>query len=208
VNIGACTSLSGISVRGTWYRAVDPRFLATALSTSHTPTTPSRFSPGRPGAPAFEILYLAENPMVAMFEARALFGSPTTPGGVVPHPARPLVTLPILVSLTAVADLTDAGEAASVDTNAQELTGDWRSYANRMPPVSPPAPHSGVPPTHSLGHALHTLVAKHQGLISFSATLPEYKILAVFPDRLKPPADYMQYSFHDGRGALQVIRVP
>jgi len=55
-------------------------------------------------APAFEILYLAENPMVALFEARALFGSPTTPGGVVPHPNRPLVTLPILVSLGAIAD--------------------------------------------------------------------------------------------------------
>jgi hypothetical protein len=63
-------------------------------------------SGGRSGAMAqtFEILYLAENPMVALFEARSLFGSPATPGGVVPHPNRPLVTLPILVSLGAIAD--------------------------------------------------------------------------------------------------------
>jgi RES domain-containing protein len=87
-------------VRGTWYRAFDRTFPGTALSTAHTPTTPSRFSPGRLTAPAFEVLYLAENPMVAMFEARALFGSPSTSGGVVPHPTRPLVTLPIVVALT------------------------------------------------------------------------------------------------------------
>jgi RES domain-containing protein len=208
VNSAGCGGLSGIPVRGTWYRAVDPRFLATALSTIHTPTTPSRFSPGRPAAPAFEVLYLAENPMVAMFEARALFGSPSTPGGVVPHPSRPLVTLPIVVALTAVADLTDPAESAIVDTNAQELTGDWRSYATRIPPTVPPAPHSGVPPTHSLGISLYSL-GKYRGLVTFSATLPDYKILVVFPDRLmKRASDYLQYSFHDDRGAMQVKRIP
>ena len=155
----------------------------------------------------FEVLYLAENPMVAMFEARILFGSPSTPGGIVPHPSRALVTLPITVGLTAVTDLTDPAEAATLDTNAQELTGDWRSYATRMPPAVPPGPHTGVPPTHDLGNALFAL-GKHQGLISFSATLPDYKILVVFPDRLKGTGDYLQYSFHDDRGAMQIKRIP
>jgi hypothetical protein len=82
-------------------------------------------------SPGFEILYLAENPMVAMFEARVLFGSPSTPGGVVPHPARPMVVLPVTVDLEAVADLTEDAEANVVSTTAQELTGDWRSYADR-----------------------------------------------------------------------------
>jgi RES domain-containing protein len=144
-------------MRRTWYRAVDPRFLAIALSTLHTAITPSRFSPARMAVPAFEILYLAENPTVALFEARALFGSPATPGGVVPHPSRPLVTLPVLVSLGAISDLTDPAEAAVIETNAQELTGDWRSYATRFPPVGPPAPHTGTPPTQSLGRALFAL---------------------------------------------------
>jgi hypothetical protein len=98
-----------------------------------------------------------------MFEARILFGSPSTPGGVVPHPSRPLVTLPIMVGLTAVTDLTDPTEAATLDTNAQESTGDSRSYATRIPPSDPPAPHTGVPPTHNLGNALFAL-GKHQGL--------------------------------------------
>jgi RES domain-containing protein len=124
VNISRCSSLAQTAMRGTWYRAVDPRFLATALSTLHTATTPSRFSPARTTAPAFEFLYLAENPMVALFEARALFGSPSTPGGVVPHPSRALVTMPILVSLSAISDLTDPVAATVIDTNAQELTGD------------------------------------------------------------------------------------
>jgi hypothetical protein len=145
--------------------------------------------------------------MVAIFEARALYGSPSTPGGVVPHPGRPLVTLPIMVGLTAVADLTDPAEAARVGTNAQELTGDWRSYATRIPPAFAPRPHTGVPPTHGLGNALFAL-GRHQGLITFSATLPDYKVLAVFTDRLKGTADYLQYSFHDDRGAMQVKRIP
>jgi RES domain-containing protein len=147
------------SAAGTWYRAVDPRFLAAALSTAHTTITPSRFSPARSLAPGFEILYLAENPMVAMFEARVLFGSPSTPGGVVPHPARPMVVLPVTVDLGAVADLTEDAEANVVSTTAQELTGDWRSYADRtvMPGAGEAAPHSGSAPTQQLGSELFRL---------------------------------------------------
>ena len=207
MNITRCGSLVHTRIRGTWYRAVDPRFLAGALSTIHTTTTPSRFAPGRSAVPAFEILYLAENPMVALFEARALFGSPSTPGGVVPHPSRPLVTLPILVGLSAVADITNPAEATLIETNAQELTGDWRSYATRIPPVGPTAPHTGVPPTQSLGTALFAL-GSSQGFVSFSATLADYKILVVFPDRLKGTPDYLQYSYHDDRGTMQVKRIP
>lgn len=130
----------------------------------------------------------------------------TRPGPFVTLPI--MVTLPITVGLTAVGDLTDPAESAAVDTNAQELTGDWRSYATRIPPAAPPTPHSGVPPTHSLGIALHGL-GKHQGLITFSATLPDYRILVVFPDRLlKGSTDFLQYSFHDDRGALQIKRIP
>jgi hypothetical protein len=113
-----------------------------------------------------------------------------------------------MVGLTAVADLTDPAEAAKIDTNAQELTGDWRSYATRIPPAFPPAPHSGVPPTHSLGTVLHGL-GNYQGLITFSATLPDYKVLVVFPGYLvKGGTDYLQYSYHDALGAMQVKRIP
>jgi hypothetical protein len=70
--------------------------------------------------------------MVAMFEARVLFGSPSAPGGVVPHPGRQMVVLPVPVDLKAVANLTVDREPDLVSTNAQELTGDWRAYADRV----------------------------------------------------------------------------
>jgi len=194
VNLVRCSSLARTGVRGTWYRAVDPRYLANALSTLHTTTTPSRFSPAHQRSRS---CIWPRNPMVALFEARALFGSPSAPGGVIPHPSRPLVALPTMVSLSAAADLTDPGEAAVSDANAQELTGNWRSYATRIPPGRFPAPLTGTPPTQTLGNALFAL-GSQQGFTSFSATIPDYKILAVFPDRLKGTPDFLQYSYHDG----------
>jgi hypothetical protein len=44
--------------------------------------------------------------------------------------------------------------------------------------------------------------------MSFSATLPDYKIPVVFPDRLNGTPDYLQYSYHDARGTIQVKRIP
>lgn len=207
MNLSKCGAVPRVPVRNTWYRAVNPKYLGTALSTGHTTTTPSRFSSSSLATPGFEILYLAENPMVALFEARALFGSPSMPGGVVPHPSRPLVTFPITVALSSVADITDAASAAGLDTNAQELTGDWRTFSTRSAPVSAPAPHTGLPPTQALGIALYSLPGL-QGLISFSATLPDYRILAIFTDRLKGTTDFIEYSYHDEHGAQQVKRIP
>ena len=106
------------------------------------------------------------------------------------------MTLPILVSLGAIADVTDPAEAMVVETNAQELTGDWRSYATRIPPAGPSRPHTGTPP-QILGSALFAL-----------GSLPDYKILIVFPDRLNGTPDYLQYSYHDARGTIQVKRIP
>ena len=76
MNAGVASRLAQIPHSGTWYRAVSPRFLSTAISTTHSKTIASRFSPASPTNPGFEILYLAENHLVAMFEAQALFGSP------------------------------------------------------------------------------------------------------------------------------------
>ena len=125
MNLAQCRNVPRYRLVGTWYRAVDPHFLASALSATHTARITSRFSPATPARPGFQILYLAENPLVTLFEAQALFGSLSTPGGVVPHPSRPLVTLPISLELTEVVDCTDPVTAERLETNAQELTGDW-----------------------------------------------------------------------------------
>jgi RES domain-containing protein len=203
LDLRRCSALGCGPIVATWYRAVDPAFLATAISTKHTPTITTRFSPGTKAKPAFEILYLAENPMVALFEANALYGSPTKPGGVVPNPARGLVTMNISVKVLDIVDLTDPGEAGLLATNAQELTGDWLSFSNR--PGGPP--HAGKAPTQQLGEELFRL-GTYKGFVSFSAKLPDYRILGVFTGRLVPGNDEITYSYHDGHGVLQKITIP
>ena len=153
MNLGAVASLTLRPERNTWYRAVDPRYLPTALSTAHTPRIPSRFSPGPLATRPFEILYLAESHMVALFEVGALFGSPTVPGGTVPHPAGSWTVIPVQVQLSNVADLTNVSEQGRLDTNVQELTGDWRGYQLRGPGTSVSLP-TGTAPTQELGEAL------------------------------------------------------
>jgi hypothetical protein len=81
--------------------------------------------------PAFPILYLAEDHLVALFEVGALLGSPYPGGNYVPNPRQSWVILNVQVTLEAVADLTDPAEQYRLGTTAQELTGDWRGYQLR-----------------------------------------------------------------------------
>ena len=168
MNAGKVTGLAAVPHSGTWYRAVNSRFISTAVSTAHSKTIASQFSPASPANPGFEILYLAENHLLAMFEAQALFGSPLTPGGVVPHPTASLVTLAIQVQLSLIVDLSVPAQATLVDTNAQELTGDWRGYQQRGSATSVAGP-TGKAPTQELGDQLFALCPTIQGFLSLSA---------------------------------------
>jgi RES domain-containing protein len=207
VNAGKVTGLTAVPHSGTWYRAVNPRFTSTAISTTHSKTIASRFSPASSANPGFEILYLAENHLVAMFEAQALFGSPLTPGGVVPHPTASLVTLAIQVQLSLVVDLSDPAQATLVDTNAQELTGDWRGYQQRGSATSVAGP-TGKAPTQELGEQLFALCPTIQGFLTLSARLPYYKILGIFTQRLSTGIDYVRYSITGPSGQSQPIQIP
>jgi len=144
--------------------------------------------------------------MVALFEAQALFGSPTKPGGVIANPARPLVTLPISVTLSDVVDLTDGAQSALIGTNAQELTGDWQAFGTRPISLAAGSPHAGVAPTQQLAVELFRIGAK--GFITFSAKVPEYKVLGIFTQHLVLGTDKVEYSFHDMHGALQAVTIP
>lgn len=168
--------------KGTWYRALQTHFLPTALSTRHTTTITSRFSGASPVAPGYEVLYLAENHLVALLEVQALLGSPTTPGGVVPHPRSTWTTLNVSVSLSRVADLTDPTAQSLLDITAQELTGDWLGYQLRGPGTTVKGP-TGFAPTQDLGAALHA-VSGLEGFKSFSAKAPYHQILTIFPKKL------------------------
>lgn len=192
MNAKACITLATGIEKGVWYRAIQPQFISTALATTHTKTIPSRFNSGRLLSPPdqFRLLYLAENPILSLFEVQALLGSPTTPGGIIPNPRRAWTILNVTVNLHAVADLTDIAShhpVSGVNTSAQELTGDWRGYQLRSAFTSVAAP-IGSAPTQDLGYEFYR-VGNFEGILAVSAKLPDQKNLIVFPDRLQPNSD-------------------
>jgi hypothetical protein len=122
-----------------------------------------------------------------------LFGSPLTPGGVVANPASSFTTIPIHVQLAAVVDVSDPAEARLLDTNAQELTGDWRGYRQRGSSTSVKGP-TGRAPTQEFGTPVFTTCPDVQGIVTLSARLPYKRILGIFTTRLKLGRDYVSYT--------------
>jgi RES domain-containing protein len=191
VNLAGCGSLTTARLSGTWYRAIQPQFWHLSLQTSHTKTVSSRFNPSAAANPGFEILYLAENQLVALFEVQALLGSPLPPALVVPNPHHAWVVINVRVQLQQVVDLTDVAQQSLIDTTAQELTGDWRGNQFRGPTSSVPAP-TGPAPTQELGAALFAL-ADVEGFLAISTKVPTHQSLIVFPERLKP-GSHLEFS--------------
>ena len=184
MNLLQCAALRRGPFTGTWYRAIQPQFWTTALATYQTRVIPSRFSIGATATPQFEMLYLSENHLVALFEVQALLGSPTPPGGLIPHPQRAWTVLNVDVQLQAVADLTQESQQQVLETTAQELTGDWRGYQQRSPATSVSQP-VGVAPTQALGAALFA-VPGLEGFRTLSAKLSYCSNLVIFPQKLQP----------------------
>ena len=118
MNLVACGALPRRPETQVWFRALEPQFWTTSLATAQTAVIPSRFNAGANAMPPFEILYLAENPLVALFEVQALFGTPTQPGGVFPHPRQAWI---------------EVATHSLLETSAQELTGDWLGSQQRGP---------------------------------------------------------------------------
>lgn len=171
-----------------WHRAIRPGFVSkpTALATHHTRTIPGRYNDGTLAKPSFPVLYLAEDPIVALFEVQALVGSPLAVTGIHPHPgARTAWTvLKVIVRLQKVADLTELHQQTIFDTNAQELTGDWLAYGYRSPRAMSVGRPSGFPaPTQELGAALHG-VPDLEGFETISAKVPHRRTLVIFPENL------------------------
>jgi len=177
-----------------WYRAVRPHFVTKhrALATHHTKTIPGRYNGGTLSRPAFPVLYLAENQIVALFEVQALIGSPVVVSKVYAHPgSKTWTVLKVSVSLQKVGDLTELPQQTIFDTNAQELTGDWRAYGYRNPGTTSVGLPSGFPaPTQELGAALRN-VPDLEGFETISATVPHQRTLVVFPDKLHQQSKVM-----------------
>ena len=179
MNLTACKQLALQPVNAIWYRAISAQHWKTALRTDQTARTPSRFNPGPVAKTPYEILYLAENQLVALYEVGAIFGSPDQP---IAHPSKSkMVPIDVSVRLHSVADLTDSVQQALLETSVQELTGNWDTYP------------SGEAPTQQLGAAL--FATKYvEGFLAVSAKMPRCRTLIVFPKKLRKGSEL---SFQD-----------
>jgi hypothetical protein len=76
MKLRACGRLRLQPINATWYRAISTEHWKSALTTAHTSSVTTRFNPGPAAKIPFEILYLAENQIVALYEVGAIFGPP------------------------------------------------------------------------------------------------------------------------------------
>jgi hypothetical protein len=197
MNLTACAALARSPETRVWYRAIEARFWPTALQTRHSQDLASRFNAGTRAVPPFEVLYLAEDHQVALYEARAVYGQPFPKTGAVilPNPQRAWLILNVRVTLQQVVDLTPVAAQTLLGTTVQELTGDWEGYQERQPHDSVPQP-VGIAPTQALGQALFALPSL-EGFHTISARLPSRMILVVFPQKLLP-GSFLEFA--DGAG--------
>lgn len=196
-----CGALTPSPQTGTWFRAVAPHFGARAISTEHTRKSVSRFSCGGTASSGYELLYLTENHLTALFEVEALYGSPLT---LVANPTASFTVVPIKIALNAVVDLTTPAHARILRTSLQELTGNWRSYAEGTGCAEA---HRGRAPTQELGRALYDR-GDISGFVAFSAKLPEYRVMGIFPERLLKLDSWIEYNYIEPSGDAKTVKIP
>ncbi len=172
---------------GGWFRGIEMQYGATPLQYVHTSTRSSRFSHADSQHPAFPLIYLAENHDIALKEVGALFNPPGT-NLVVSNPHAAGTILNVTVAVSAVLDLTDRVVQNFLQTNFQELTGDWRGYYLRALPISSVPDVWQPAPIQILGKALYQ-IPKLMGFITISAKTPDRKNLVIFPDKIQTPVD-------------------
>src|SRR5262249_49497187 len=142
----------------------------TRLSARHTTTINTRFNVGSIASPSYQVLYLAQNHQLALFEVRALVGKLEAP---ISDPRSTWTTLNLHVVLHAVADLTNLREQKRIGTSAQELTGKWDDYKR-----------SGGAPTQLLGATLFRLPELEGFLGPTAVPGVSGDNLIVFPEKL------------------------
>lgn len=136
MNLAGLRLLARMPLTGTWYRAVRPEHLETALGYEHSAVIPGRFTSGEPGRSGAAVLYLADTPEVALFEVGVILGAPRSGRTTVPNPGAGIwAVVPVRVVLSVVFYLSDPPQLTHIETSEQEMTGDWFGYRER--------PHSG-----------------------------------------------------------------
>jgi hypothetical protein len=185
MRLSACRRLRLGPLTGTWYRAIRQEHWETRLSARHTITFTGRFSAGSPDDPTYQILYLSQDHQLALFEVRALGGSPAAP---IPDPQITWTVLPLKATLEAVADLTDPIEQRRIGTSAQELTGRWDEYQR-----------AGLAPTQQLGAALFEIPGLEGFLVPTAVPGISGRNLVVFPEKLKVRSRIEYHNPNSGR---------
>jgi len=206
MNLEALLGLGSKPITGVWYRAILPKFLTTSLQYSQTREVPSRFNAGRFSQNPFATLYLAEDPIGALFEVEALFGSSLNPSKFISNPAASYITLNVQVELRNVLDLTNLDNIRALATSAQELTGDWRGYY--LPTElggGRPGP-AGIAPTQELGAAIYAS-GQFAGFLTRSAKIHDKLVLGVLPERIVQ-SDFARYHYTDAAGQEQIFKIP
>lgn len=196
-------SLPLIAETRTWYHAATRghagrilRITPGGYTLSASALARTRFNPGDYHGPAkgFETLYLALDPDTARFEKRTQFGDPfgdpsRGPVLVAPKMSR-VAVVPVDVNLDAVLDLSNVGVHALLDTNAQEITGDWDGYEQRgrgLPsPLGVLTAPTGLAPTQQLAWELFQ-DPRVKGIIGVSAKVPTTRCLVVFTHKMQSP---------------------
>lgn len=185
MKLSACRRLSTAPMTGSWCRTIRITHWQTRLSARHSRNTVGRFNAGTPESPSFQILYLAEDFVSALFEVGALLGDRDRP---INNPR--LRTVPLLLSLQVilhhVADLTDQTQQRLIGTTEQELTGLWNRY------------DVGDAPTQRLGKVLFDR-PDLEGFLAPSAAQPGARNLIVFPEKLVQGSKIELYNEESGQ---------
>jgi RES domain-containing protein len=171
MKLAACGRLPRRAIHAKWYRAISTTHLKTALSTAHSSLARSRYNPVDAAEVPFEIIYLAENQAVALYEVEAVYGPADRP---IADPLRSkMLIIDVDVRLGSIIDLTIPRHHKSLSTSAQELTGNWQ--------VAYPLADA---PTQQLGSALFA-TEDVEGFLAISAKMPHCKTLVIFPQKLR-----------------------
>lgn len=182
MNLSGVDRLTLTPLTGRWFRAIPSSYWPRVANTRYTRRIYGRFSPGKDGDPPFEIVSLGESAEVTALECSLVFFDRRSNLSYPNPDAASHLVLASDVVLQQTADLTTADSLAILETNVQELTGDWAIY-NGMKHRPHLTSLARTAPTQELGQRLFN-VPGLEGFKIFSARKPECLCLVVFPQKL------------------------
>lgn len=182
MNLTAVHRLPLVPLTGRWSRAIPPAYWPRVTHTRYTRRVHSRFSPGKDGKPPFDILYFGESAEVISLECSLVFFDRRLNHSFPNPDAGTHLIVASNVVLQQIADLTAAENLSILETNLQELTGDWAIY-NSFKHRPHLASLANLAPTQELGQRIFD-VPGIEGFKVFSAKKPECLCLVVFPEKL------------------------